>query len=315
LNKLVAQLILGALVLAACAQGPIAATVDGTVITVDDVEALMAGESVVDRPTFSQFLGAAIQLQILFTAAKADYGIDPSEEEVTAEADSIFSRNAVEGQTRQEFLEQAGISELLLQDLARQQLIDQGVRAELGSDVETNLEPTQEQVDAARRQAEWSIAEVCAAHILVNTEEEALAVLDRFDAGEDFAELATELSTDTGSGENGGDLGCSPPARYVEAFAEATMSAELGIPTEPVMSQFGYHVILVSERTDADPDQLPSEEEITAQARQGLIDEAGNALTEAVNQWASGAFTAAEVVVEEEYGSWDPLTARVTPPA
>ncbi len=265
----------------------------------------MAGQSVVDKPTFSQFLGAAVQLEIVFTAAKNDYGIDPSDEDVTAEADAIYSRNVVGDQTRQDFLEQAGISEKLLEDLARQQLIDEAVRAEL----ETEAQPTQEQIETAMQRAEWSLAEVCATHILVATEEEALDVLDRLDGGEDFAELAMELSTDTGSGANGGDLGCSPPANYVPPFAEATMSAELGTPTEPVLSDFGYHVILVSERTEADPAQLPTEEEVIAQLVPTLIDEA-------VNEWFSAVFLAATVIVEEEYGTWDTgPPPRVTPPA
>ena len=319
LKKLASLLSLGALVLSACGSPP-AATVDGTVITVNDVEALMAGQSVVDKPTFSEILGAAIQLEVLFAAARNDYGIDPSDDEVAAEAESIYSGNAAAGQTRQDFLEQAGISERLLEDLARQQLIAQAIRVELEKGVvQAEVEePTDEQIETAFQQAEWSLAEVCAAHILVATEEEALDLLDLLDAGGDFAELAMELSTDTGSGANGGDLGCSPPANYVLPFAEATMTVELGTPTEPVMSQFGYHVILVSERTEADPTELPSEEEVIAQVRQALLDEAANQaasdLNQAVDEWFAATFDAADVVVEEDYGTWDPVTARVTPP-
>ena len=306
MKKLASLLVLGALTLSACGLGsPTAATVNGAAITVEDVEGLMAGGSVVDREIFSQFLEAAIRLEILISAAENDFGVSPSDEEVAAEADEVYSSNAVEGQTRQEFLDQRGISESLFKVDARFQLVVAAVRVQL----ESSVQPTQEEIENAARLAEWSLAEVCAAHILVATEAEALNVLDRLDVGEDFGELARELSLDTGSGVNGGDLGCSPPDRYVPEFAEATMSADPGIPTDPVGSDFGYHVILVSDRTEAAPAQIPTESEIIALLTSALVDEE-------VNNWFFGAVLGAVVVVEEEYGTWDAgPPSRVAPPA
>ncbi len=84
---------------------------------------------------------------------------------------------------------------------------------------------------------------VNAAHILVETEEEALAALERFNAGEAFADLAAELSSD-GSAENGGDLGSFGKGQMVPVFEEAAFAlTEVGEVSAPVESQFGWHVI------------------------------------------------------------------------
>lgn len=306
MKKLVPILIAGALVLAACSGGSAsAATVDGETITTDYVESLMADSAdVVEKAVFARYLGAAIQLEILFTAAEEDYGIVPDDEAVAAEAERIYTENN-QDQTREEFLDAAGISEALFLDIARQGLIQEAVSEELGADAE----PSEEEIAEAMKLAEWDSAEVCAAHILVDTEDEANDLLSRLDDGEEFADLAMELSTDTGSGAAGGDLGCSPPSRYVREFAEASMTAEIGVPTDPVMSQFGYHVILVTDRTEADPADLPSEAEIVAE----LTDSLG---LESFNTWYIEAVAAADVQVEEEYGTWSPgPPPSVTPPA
>ncbi len=306
MKKLALNLALLALVVVACG-GPNsapAATVDGNIISVGDVEAFMApDQGTVDRPTFSQFLGAAIQLDIIFAAAKAEFGIDPSDEEVAATADQLVADNAI-NQTREEFLAQAGISELLLQMIARQQLVNDAVQTSLGK----SIEPTEADVQDARRAAELGAAEVCAAHILVATEDEANDVLARLSDGEAFADLALELSLDTGSGANGGDLGCAAPGGYVREFAEAAMAAEIGVPTDPVESQFGFHIILVNDRTEADPADLPTNEELIAQLRPQLA-------ATAFQNWFVEKIAAAVVQVEAEYGTWDPgPPPGVTPP-
>lgn len=89
---------------------------------------------------------------------------------------------------------------------------------------------------------------VCARHILVEDETMANDLLGQLQGGADFAALATEHSTDTGSGAQGGDLGCAPSSRYVSAFAEAVDAAPLNEVVGPVNSEFGYHLITVYDR-------------------------------------------------------------------
>lgn len=84
---------------------------------------------------------------------------------------------------------------------------------------------------------------VWARHILVATEEEAKAVIDRLNKDEDFGALAAELSTDPGSKDNGGDLGWFGKGVMDPDFEAGTYALEIGQISQPVKSGFGYHVI------------------------------------------------------------------------
>jgi peptidyl-prolyl cis-trans isomerase C len=90
--------------------------------------------------------------------------------------------------------------------------------------------------------------EVRARHILVEQEDQAKAVLDRLRKGEDFAKIAAELSKDPGSGKEGGDLGFFTKDRMVAPFAEAAFKLAKGEVSEPVKSQFGWHVIKIEDK-------------------------------------------------------------------
>ncbi|MEM7446500.1 MAG: peptidylprolyl isomerase [Pseudomonadota bacterium] len=104
--------------------------------------------------------------------------------------------------------------------------------------------------------------EVSARHILVETEEEALAAIERLQAGEDFATLAGELSIGPSS-TNGGDLGYFQQGQMVEPFGETAFALEDGaFTTEPVETQFGWHVILTEDHRTVEP---PALEEVRGQ--------------------------------------------------
>lgn len=115
-----------------------------------------------------------------------------------------------------------------------------------------------------------AVEEVSARHILVETEEEARSIIEELDGGADFAALAEEHSTD-GSAANGGDLGYFQRGQMVPAFEEAAFTLEEGAYTaEPVESQFGWHVIKLEDKREAEP---PAFEEISAQLRQIVMRE------------------------------------------
>ncbi|MBD0356855.1 MAG: peptidyl-prolyl cis-trans isomerase, partial [Rubrobacter sp.] len=78
-------------------------------------------------------------------------------------------------------------------------------------------------------------------------EEEAEEVKQQLEAGGNFEELASEYSQDPGSRENGGDLGCQPQGGFVPEFDEAAFEAEEGRILGPVESDFGFHLIEVTE--------------------------------------------------------------------
>ncbi|NNM71233.1 peptidylprolyl isomerase [Enterovirga aerilata] len=90
--------------------------------------------------------------------------------------------------------------------------------------------------------------EVRARHILVEDEAEAKKVAARVKGGEDFAKVAAEVSKDPGSKNEGGELGFFTKDRMVEPFAEAAFAMKPKEISDPVKSQFGWHVIQVEER-------------------------------------------------------------------
>jgi peptidyl-prolyl cis-trans isomerase C len=97
--------------------------------------------------------------------------------------------------------------------------------------------------------------EVHARHILVETEDEAKAVLEELKNGGDFAEIAKSKSKDPGAAAEGGDLGFFSKDQMVPEFADAAFKLDKGQLSEPVKSPFGWHVIRVEEkRTRPVPD-------------------------------------------------------------
>ncbi len=84
--------------------------------------------------------------------------------------------------------------------------------------------------------------EVRASHILVKTEEEAKKLYDEIKGGKSFAEVAEEVSL-CPSGQNGGDLGFFSKGMMVKPFEDACFSMEVGEISQPVQTQFGWHLI------------------------------------------------------------------------
>jgi peptidyl-prolyl cis-trans isomerase C len=124
------------------------------------------------------------------------------------------------------------------------------------------------------------VNEVKARHILVKTKEEAEAIIKRLDAGESFETIAKEVSTDPGSGANGGDLGWFGPGQMVPEFEQAAFALEVGAHSkEPVQSQFGFHVIKVEDKRAQQP---PAFEQVKEQFRSMILREKYFALVEAL---------------------------------
>lgn len=81
------------------------------------------------------------------------------------------------------------------------------------------------------------------AHILVEKQSQALAIIERIKKGEKFAELAKQLSLDTGSGKRGGDLGYFGRGKMVKPFEVAAFKLSVGEVSEPIKTEYGYHII------------------------------------------------------------------------
>ena len=146
---------------------------------------------------------------------------------------------------------------------------------------------TEDQVQAAYEAATEGFEptpEYRASHILVETEEEAAAIAGELADGADFAELARERSTGP-TGPRGGDLGWFGEGRMVPEFETAVKALEPGTVSEPVQTQFGWHVIRLDETRESSP---PALEEVRGQIEETL--RAG-----AVQSYVDGVLAEAEV--------------------
>ena len=108
-----------------------------------------------------------------------------------------------------------------------------------------------------------------ARHILVPTEDEAKAALARVKGGEDFAKVADEVSKDPGS--QGGDLGWFTKDKMVPEFAEAAAKLDKGQISDPVKSQFGWHVIQLQHKP---PKPYPPFEQVKDQVARYVVQKA-----------------------------------------
>ncbi|MCH9742855.1 MAG: peptidylprolyl isomerase [Thiotrichales bacterium] len=88
-----------------------------------------------------------------------------------------------------------------------------------------------------------------ARHILVSTEEECNAIKAKIEAGDDFGYMAQQHSS-CPSGRQGGELGSFRPGAMVPEFDKVVFSAPVGVVQGPVKTQFGYHLLEVTERTE-----------------------------------------------------------------
>lgn len=115
--------------------------------------------------------------------------------------------------------------------------------------------------------------EYSAQHILVDSEEKAKELKAQIDGGADFAELAKANSSDTGSAVNGGDLGWFGLGMMVAPFEAAVVAATPGTVTDPVQTDFGWHLIKVNEVRDATKPTIDEvREELAAEIEQTAVE-------------------------------------------
>lgn len=131
-----------------------------------------------------------------------------------------------------------------------------------------------------------------ASHILLESEEDARAVLERLEAGADFAEVAREESTGP-SGPTGGKLGWFAEGQMVPEFEEAAFALDVGEISDIVETEFGFHIILKTGHRDA---ETPGLEDIHAQVR---ADAEQEALDEAFGSWYEARHAEADIQIME----------------
>lgn len=152
-------------------------------------------------------------------------------------------------------------------DLARQEII---VGAFLRDWARKNqVSDAEVQKEYERVRAQQGEREYRARHILVDTEDQAKALIAELKKGGRFDELARKNSKDTGSAERGGDLDWNAPGAYDKLFSDAMVKLEKGRVTEaPVRTRFGYHIIQLD---DVRPVKFPSLAEVRPRVQQQLM--------------------------------------------
>lgn len=262
LNKKViaGSMAVGLLALAGCSNSSSSetvASVDGEKITKDDLYEVLVQASGPDA------VEALIDEKIVeLEIKKAD--IKVSDEEVQKEIDN-FKENAGGEEAFKAALEQGGITEKdfeedIIQYLSIRKLMEPLVEV-TDKDVKAYFEENKETYDIPEQ--------VDARHILVEDEKLANDLHKQLKDGADFAELAQEHSTD-GSAAMGGDLGFFTRGEMVPEFEDKAFSMKVGDISEPVKSDFGYHLIEVLDKTDAAEAKLADHKE---EIKEKLIEE------------------------------------------
>jgi peptidyl-prolyl cis-trans isomerase C len=198
----------------------VVATVNGKQITRQDVI-----NSASDLPPqlmsqldqyFPQLLNRLIGIQLVVAKGRAEgLAEDPEVKKLVAQA------------------EEEAISRTYIQRLVKQKVTDEAIQKAYEADIAAN--PPQ--------------VEIQASHILVKTEDEAKEIIKQLEGGADFATLAKEKSTDEGSAKNGGELGMwFTKGTMVKEFSDAAFAMQRGeVSKVPVKSQFGWHIIKVTD--------------------------------------------------------------------
>ena len=244
-------------------------------------------------PEFEAAKTQVVPALLAYDVARAyarENGIRVPEQEVQAEVDAAKEQVAQQAEASgqnlgpdeafRQALEQFGFTEESFREEVRTGLLVQKVQEEVVGDAGPSEEEVRRYYDE-NKELEFTTPETrCIRHILfaggaapgeetTESSEEAEAskeearqnaedVKRQLEDGGDFAELARESSDDPGSAEQGGDLGCNPSGGFVPEFDEAAFSAEEGELVGPVETEFGYHLIEVTEIRE--PGETPFEE-------------------------------------------------------
>lgn len=259
---------------------PAAAAMTGAVATVNgqEISKETLYQRMVDRSGEQALDELITEVLIQQEAQKAK--ITVSETELKAELDKLKEQFGTEAEFEMalaqanltlEQLEQRIEVQTLVKELLLPRIQDKLTDAAIAQYYEANKSDLATQKES-----------VHARHILLTTEDEAKAVRNRLSQGEDFAALAKELSIEPAAKESGGDLGTFERGKMVPEFEDAAFILPVGELSQPVQSQFGWHIIEVLERTDP---VIPSLESVKEKIKSDLADQeinmmAGGWLTE-----------------------------------
>ncbi|MBN1289190.1 MAG: peptidylprolyl isomerase [Actinobacteria bacterium] len=204
----------------------------------------------------------------------------------------------------QKILDQQGLTEEeYKKTIERQVLVD-----ELGKKVCERVSAPDDELETyylTHKDMFTRAAMVHAAHILLETENEAKAALGQLKAGRNFASVARAVSKDSATRSNGGDLGWIEQGTMDPAFEQAAFSLAVGQVSEAVKASNGYHVVTVLDKREAYA--LPFEE-IKTEVKKAYLAENKEAV---FSDWLKTVYANADVDIPDELGEWDPVLGIV----
>jgi parvulin-like peptidyl-prolyl isomerase len=151
-------------------------------------------------------------------------------------------------------LKEQSVTQPQLEEQLRAQMLQDAVQQKVYADIKVSEADLKKYFENPDNASQFNVPEsVDARHVLVKTKAEADEVRDLLEADNSDAnwkKVAQEFSTDPGSKTKGGDLGNFPKGRMVKEFEDEAFSLEIGEISQPVKTQFGYHVIEVTKKTE-----------------------------------------------------------------
>lgn len=222
------------------ATGETMATVEGEKISKDDLYDFLV------KSGGKEALEALIDEKVIMLEAKKEK-IEIDDKDIDKELD-LYTENAGGEDALKNVLEQQGLTkDDLKEDIVKYLSIRKMVEPRIkitDEDIAASFEENKEMLDQPEQ--------VEASHILVELKDEAIIkeVAQKLKDGGDFAELAKEYSID-GSSESGGELGLFGRGQMVPEFEEKVFSMKVGDISEPVKSEFGYHIIHLTDKKEA----------------------------------------------------------------
>lgn len=236
--------------------------------------------------------------EAVFEPIAEERGIEVTDEEVQERLESIKTTSFQSQEEYEKALEDQALTEEELVPLLRYSILEERLRADV----------TEDALEQYHEEHPEEFTQYRVSHILVKSKPLASRLATRLQrapepkVGPLFARLAKEHSTHTGSGAQGGDLGYAPAGQYVPTFKEAVETLEIGVVSDPVKSEFGYHIIRVTD------EKVLSLEEATQQlGEQSAQPAPGQAVVdEAWNEFVRKAFEDADIEVNPRYGEFDP---------
>ncbi len=187
-------------------------------------------------------LDALIDNKIQLNKAK-ELGIEATQEEVDAEMNKVNEYFNSEEKLNEFLVSRNMTMEYFINSIKTDLTI-----VKLQEKLTENVQVTDEDAAVYYSTHADEFESIKASHILVDSEDEAKNMKQRLAEGRDFAELAKEFSRDTGTKDMGGDLGFFKRGDMVEVFEKAAFAMQPGQISEPIHSEFGFHIIKLSER-------------------------------------------------------------------